>query len=275
MQSSLHIGFTKQYYTLWSIGTDQIRNANGTGYDTTNFVYLQNLSKDLHTAQEKAAALGATDLEPSHELYGRNQSFRERKPVFNFPEISDAQMLYRIYITNGNDYTAEQKAAAAERLLEIGAAGLLNVSYSGERTAEPELYMIANGDYSSAQYRLLAIAERESKMLQSGTEQTYVCEKNADSYGNIHFSGLGTVNFDCKQMYYNGFNYGLPIIDGKAGKVKGKKLTFTILYIADGADFKAINVRFTDAAVKKAKAVRTPEEKKAKRLARKLKRLAA
>ena len=80
MVTKMAIGFTTEYYTLWSISTD-IRYANEyTTYQVTNFVFIQNLSKDLDKAVAKAIEMGVTDTEVDTDLYGRKNSWNDRKP---------------------------------------------------------------------------------------------------------------------------------------------------------------------------------------------------
>ena len=78
----LAIGKSDKYYTLWAVSIQTNYNGNGTSYDTANSFFIQNLSRDLKTAQKKAQEMGVEDLEPDEELYGRKYiSYGESKQI--------------------------------------------------------------------------------------------------------------------------------------------------------------------------------------------------
>jgi len=95
----LAIGFTKVYFTLWDVSEPYKHHYGQGNLDwewRTNYEYLQNLSKDEQIAKDKAEhKFGVTNLEPDHDLYGRNSSFyisgekgtdRLPPPPWEFPE---------------------------------------------------------------------------------------------------------------------------------------------------------------------------------------------
>lgn len=66
----LKIGKTNQYYTLWSLSTDTRYNSQGLPYEVSQNRYIQNLSKDLKTAVNKAREMGCKDLQVDEDLRG-------------------------------------------------------------------------------------------------------------------------------------------------------------------------------------------------------------
>jgi hypothetical protein len=122
----LHIGFSTEFYTLWDVQSnpvyETVQTARGpvsyVAYYNTSYYYIQNLSKDLGQAQEKARQMGCTDLEPDTDLYGRgNRSFETRgkelipvlhwslfeTPVYNVQGKDIASFDYsETYVKRGN-----------------------------------------------------------------------------------------------------------------------------------------------------------------------------
>lgn len=88
---SLKIGFANTFYTLWDVSSEDCYSTtpNGVHYlSHTQRVstYLQNLSKTLDVAIEKAKEKGCTDLVPSDSLRGHSRSFSDTithpKPLY-------------------------------------------------------------------------------------------------------------------------------------------------------------------------------------------------
>jgi len=133
---SLHIGFTKTYYTLWSL-SEQHCEDSGYQYTRTTATYKQNLSKDLSQAQIKAAALGCSDLEPDKDLRGKKEfTFdTDRRRVAPFKTtlaayqtlFMNSGMAYNVFAANrenptpdGIEYLRSEFLFAIERLTEAG-----------------------------------------------------------------------------------------------------------------------------------------------------------
>jgi hypothetical protein len=228
MVTKMAIGFTTEYYTLWSISTD-IRYANEyTTYQVTNFVFIQNLSKDLDKAVAKAIEMGVTDTEVDTDLYGRKNSWNDRKPneidLEKLP-YCEKHDLFMICCANRTENTTEVRKKAVEVLLQKGYAVMVGSVLV---------------DINDAEY-LKAVKENwENRM--NYVELEFIMETNCDCQGgylNFQFSSI-------KECYYNGYTYCLPCVNGKGKKVKGKKIIVTEYTLQDRLPYDYFNGWFVE-----------------------------
>ena len=207
METSRHIGFTKEYYTLWDITTDVVWLNEYTSYNTIRYTYLRNLSKNELTAIEYARNMGATSLIPDHDLYGRNNSFEcnsEKKIDLKKLEKCEKSDLIMICCSNNIENTKDAREKAIEILLLKGYFEL----FEG---------IMVDSDYIND----IKTVYNNWVNRNNNIKLSFVAEHNPNSDGilyNYLFSG-GVV-----QNYYNGFNYYLPNVNGKGKRVKGKTI---------------------------------------------------
>jgi hypothetical protein len=245
----LRIGFSNKYYTLWDISEEIVYSELSGGtimcqptyatHMTVQYCYIQNLSLDLEKAQEKAKAMGCTNLTPDEELYGRNSNFYSDKSLvchlptqllstfefgkFRGREISTVgDLSYLLWY-----YNESGSVMAKKILLENG-----YVEVNKSKTDDPWIVLMSPEEYTSYKHGNQIKAEFESL-----DEVVVFVERNI--YLTTDISGenyiyVMDVNFkgeklrlefpEVKQMYYNGMIYYLPVINGKAKKVKGKNI---------------------------------------------------
>lgn len=212
------IGFTTQYYTLWDINVEKEYNTNHIGqvthtWDRINYCYLGNLSKTLEKAQEKAIERGCIDIEPNHELYGRNKSFQyttEKKVVKEGLKSSERSELLIICCSNIKENTKEAREAAVNVMLSKGYIEDVNG-------------VLVISEHVDAMKKWFS--DREA-FLNSNPETSFFIDKNVDSSGQVVTDRI-LLRFqnDVIAQYYNGYNYYLPKgLDGKAKRIKNKRI---------------------------------------------------
>lgn len=243
------IGFAGTYFTLWTVRTNTVWKTNpATGKHfaagtQTAYTYHQNLSKDEAKAIAKAKAKGCTNLTPDENLRGKRGTFVKYdwnppapKPagVFQFGKYSGATFAEvndpdYVFWYHNSQIPADNKKAAREYLLENCDD---YADYKGTIFHVEEIE------------RIKQIDETRAKLLKDGFIEG-VMERNITDFG-FTFCGVEILVglLPIKQMFYHDITYYLPIIDGKAKRVKGKKVRLTVStepnrYDPDGVDFVA------------------------------------
>lgn len=233
---ALAIGFTTQYYTLWDIEVRKEYNTNHLGQVTQTwnriiYTYLGNLAKDLVKAQGKAALRGCTDLEPNHDLYGRNNSFQtttDKKIVKDGLESCERSELLMICCSNNKENTKEAREAAVEVLLS-------------KKFVEEVNGILVISEHVEAMRKWFA--DRET-FLNSNIETSIFVDKNINQDGELDTTNMrlrfknGVV-----EQYYNGYNYYLPKgLDGKAKRIKNKEIELVDFTVTKECDDTPFNV---------------------------------
>lgn len=252
MKTTRAIGFANEYYTLWDVTSDVSytgTQGNYRAYETVYYVYIQNLSKDLTKAIEKAKIMGATCLEPNNDLYGRNGSWECQKrldsklpnnlsPFFEFgkytdkliSELTDMDYIKWYYSKTNNRYC--KKILLDNGYRELG------------------LDIVTQEEYDAAiNYETIQNIIRDNNCIE------VVCDKNLRigegfAYQRFNFKGIGFdfLFTEFKQMYYQGIEYALPLIGGKAKRIKGKtlKLYYDVIQQGFGVEYIVRNVEILD-----------------------------
>ena len=242
----LRIGFSKKYFTLWDVTTTtEFKNFEGLHlpFQKTYFHYLQNLSMDEKEAKRKAIFKGVENFEIDHDLFGRNASFFHKKELFSkIP--SDKSYFFEFGkfqgepIKNCTDFdylfwffNESQNIHAKAILLENGF-----VEHEGQ---------LLHGEHAKKiKLRNLVFKELEGK-----EEVQVEILSNIDGNNCFRFSYKNEVLWggfqgQTKAMFYNGITYYLPVIDGKAKKIKGKIVTVKIEKNGLEADFNVNKIIF-------------------------------
>jgi hypothetical protein len=228
------IGFTEKYYTLWYIRLDEvcITDSYGkhwiVGYDK-KYTYIKNISFELETAKSKYPGL---KIDP--ELKGLNSSFQKSYEEDLCPQI----MKFGKY--RGHDLN-EVVTKDFNYIL-----WLCENSYSQNAKFAKNLDAIKNHYQSILDAQNLEKSQREN-IFNEIAQKCYfefVPEKNISlsileydingngiQYGVLHYAidDYQSMSFifenDKYDVYeYNGYLYGLPLIKGKAKKIKGKSI---------------------------------------------------
>ena len=220
------IGFSNKYFTLWEKGMD-------------HWYYVKNISMDEETAKAKYPGLEV------------DRSFRGNRPIaFTKVEIPPFEGKFtkgrykgnkvknhadedymKWYVENGVYSTNEEKEAIIKEVESFG-----NWKWEVQKYD----YVDSDGEYRYGTIESFTrvvpqeeLDERERVIngLLSGTFEVLM-EKNLDGQGRYTYydkfdNWYEFIFGDFKEMYYAGYSYGLPLINGKAKRVKNKTLRLT------------------------------------------------
>lgn len=220
------IGFANKFFTLWSIDTEPVYTTDAygkhwlTGHNT-RYTYHKNISFDL----EKAKALYST-LEVREDLRGKTNSWTTENKEDLCPQIMkfgkyygkdvnellDLDFQYLIWICENKGYSSNGKYA--KNLPKV------QEHFKSIEDASNKLINDRNNTFeevlNSGSYEF--VAERNLK-INDGFAYIYVNEGNLCITFKFE---QGTFSYN----EYNGFAYGLPIVKGKAKRMKGKAVKF-------------------------------------------------
>ena len=220
------IGFTNKFFTLWSIDVEPVYTTDIcgkhwlTGHNTI-YTYHKNISFDI----EKAKLLYPT-LEIMEDLKGKTTSWTTENKEDLCPEIMKFGKYYK---HNIND------------LLVNDFQYLVWVCENNRHSSNGKYAM----NLSKIQNHFKAIEDAANKIiedknntfeaiLKSGVYE-FVAEKNLRIHDDIAYIivNIDDLNITFKfkagtfsYNEYNGFLYGLPIVNGKAKRMKGKIVKF-------------------------------------------------
>ena len=210
------IGFANKMYTLWS---KTFIETNRGGFNTYKFI--QNISKDLEVAKNKY---------PNAEIDLTLRGHREiTRMVFEKPKYNDDEFSFGKYagekIAESTDYKylawyygqIEHDTTRKEIIKSI--LEPLGYGFRGELCImDPETY----------KYYLeeKAIEEAAKKMVESGNIE-FVPEYNIDYEGEINVDGILYRFENFQEFFYSGYEYYLPVLNGKSKRIKNKKVIVT------------------------------------------------
>lgn len=213
------IGFGGTYYTGWQlIVTD--KDYHGQTIKVETYVYVKNLSTDREEACKK---WGTNDVDMS--LKGCTTFVREARPTYD-PEFFAFGKYEGKKICEVNDY----------RYLfwyynEVA-------GYDAARKEIIEKILLSSGEYALYKDKLVTLTEYEwhsnfdktynesKELLNSGLPFNIECTSSLDYCGH-YFDKHRIIEliFPFKEMWYNGYLYGLPVdAKGKTKRIKGKTL---------------------------------------------------
>lgn len=229
------IGFATKFYTLWDVTTETVvvnQNA-GAFYCVTKCTYIKNLSKNL----EKAKIQAGTDNIDLDLRGQRSFSYRSETKVDSkyFPygklaftlisESSDTWQLKRLAKDSKYPDNAQQ---ASNRLVELGF-----INFEGEFLTQDEINAILEKREMVANSKKEVEAICKAGVIEFFAEKNFKVVETEEGYEARYSIEVGSSTLylylpegEYKEMSYNGFEYALPIISGKAKKIKGKNVRF-------------------------------------------------
>lgn len=212
------IGFASEFYTLWRLDCEPYFDSQGRllGYHWRG-TFIKNVAKDIARVRELFPDLEIDTSLRGHHSFNTFEAHKEVFPddVFGFGKYkgqyieSCTDVEYLHWAWDGDYLTDANKVHAAVVLNQAG-------------------YHIIDGFlYSASQYDTLMQHREFENTINAGNPFNVLFESSLNNYGQYFFRGQ-VLNFkDYKTMYYNGYEYGLPIVNGKTKRIKGK--TFRIL----------------------------------------------
>lgn len=220
----LKIGFSRKYFTLWDVTESVQYAANGqTSRIVVHNVYIRNLAMDQERAFEKAKSFGVKQLVVDNSLFGKSGSF----DTVSYPkdEYQSWEFSFGKYrgedIRQSNDvgyltwlYKEIKDHSIHRDRLPIVVARVVELDNS---------YVVYNDELMTVEQME---KEKETEtMLQAINDNGYIdcfIERNPDGDGELWVDGVWVTFPRVKSQWYNGYTYYLPVIDGKAVRVKNK-----------------------------------------------------
>jgi len=234
------IGFATKFYTLWSIDKEGVyyTDSNGkswlVGYNMKYF-YHKNISTDL----VKAKSL-YPDLNVIEELRGKTQSWTSENKEDLCPHIMKFGK-YEGYdinelITKDFDYVLWicENRSGTNNGMYANELQIVKDYYQAIEDANKKAFDDRNKIFdtilSAGTYEF--VAEHNLK-LHEGFASIYLkVDEGYNMYVEFIFQlGAYTKNF------YNGYTYGLPVVKGKAKRMKGKTITLTFIKDENAEDY--------------------------------------
>lgn len=223
---ALAIGFGGTFYTLWDVTKEicysTINTANGPqsfpSYERYICTYYKNISKDIDKAKSLHPGVDVVE-----DLKG-SRSFEYQKLIELEPHLVNkgrnrGKLISELYFDDlifsyHAERCEERLSNITKRLSEIGAVYYEEVWYETQSKVDE----IKNNQ--------LAYQEKINffKSFADGRTITLEANKNLTSYGYLTVDGISYKFKDYKTLYYNGFEYGIPTINGVGKKIKGKMI---------------------------------------------------
>ena len=211
------IGFANKFYTLWDVTSKVVESKYSKDTLVTN-TYIKNISMDIDKVKELYPG-----VEIDESLRGHSCTFeytKERKEIntdkFNFgkyegkliSECTDKSYLCWFF----DNCDGERKQNAEARLVELGFVIKDDIIFTQEEIAKQEQIerMLSNKE------ELEIIFNRNLSIEFDSSDKCYGVYRNED--------GILFKFNDVKLNYYNGFEYGLPLVNGKAKRIKNKTI---------------------------------------------------
>lgn len=225
------IGFSEKFFTLWNMFGDEHRQ---------EFQYIKNISTDINVVKEKYP-----DVEIDYTLRGTSWIVREKKEqvlyegdVFQrgkycqrqIMECKDYDYMFWYYSNCANDHEQELILNVLEPI------GYRKYSYAVFFDGYEHLYNSIMTPEESKLYdeRQRKFNEILDRIKSEGKVEVTVTTNAEYQFDDNNYT-LCTedrivvlVANEAKEQYYNGYRYYLPIINGKAKRLKNKTVTLNV-----------------------------------------------
>lgn len=222
------IGFANKYFTLWNV-SEPFQRFTGTGqwYWEQTQTFVQNLGCNRNDAFNRARQLtGQREIHIDFSLKGKSMTFTKKteavckmpnnlSPFFEFGKYFDEK------ITENDDhkylkwYYEQTGNVHAEKVLIDSKKFVL---YKGDLVSRDEI------DHKMHVDKIFDVADNTDEL-------EVIATRNINTSG-VLFVNLDGVNLEfeigdkveTKYFTYNEYEYNLPVIDGKAKRIKNKKI---------------------------------------------------
>ena len=233
------IGFANKFYTLWDVKSEPlfttVKTANGDQSYRSGTHYICTYIKNVSTDVEKVAKL-YPNAPIDETLRGRSNSFEWAE---GYQRVEYANDVFSCGYNKGNsiadctdfrcldwawsnEYEQDRKANIEKALNNIGACVYDGRVYQSKELMQAEIDRIAK---TNSNIKRIADAYESMK---NGGVVTVEMNRNLSASGVAWIDDIYYKFNDYVVGYYNGYEYGLPAIDGKGKRVKGKSLELTV-----------------------------------------------
>ena len=217
------IGFANKYYTLWDIVKETRPLGNGHNYVITHFNYIKNISMEKDVAFAKFPGLPFDE-----NLRGHYSSWQTEKEVwdnvdiyrfgkYKYEKIDNSNLNYLSWYWD-NISDEAHKAFVENILTENG--------YEVREFSTGSKYLMSPEDLKAERNNMKEFNKKLEEVKNSDTLEL-VMTSNPDMYGYYRDGDVLYKFEEVKENYYNGFLYYLPVLKGKAKRVKNKTLVIT------------------------------------------------
>lgn len=216
------IGFATQFYTLWNVNTYPICDYKGKQIgERTQYNYIKNISKSLDEVKSNFPNT-PIDMSLKGEREFSRCSYYEKEVIpytcyqygqYKYQEIEDVNDNSYLCWYYRNGVSEEQKTYIENLLRKKGYVCEDNRIYTDQEVK----YQNEVDKYcdESNMFEFVSLTNLRSDDRITGF--TY-----DDKFETVFFS------FDeIKECYYNGYNYYLPLVNGKAKRIKNKRIRVT------------------------------------------------
>ena len=224
------IGFSNKYYTAWEIYSET-ETTNYGKREITHYQYIKNLSFDFDTAKSK------WNGDFIEGLRGKSHSFDTEKHIYD-PEVFSFGKYYGTLISENKDYDymnwyynqiCEENPTKQMEIIK-GILEPLGYVFEKYQCYSPDAWKVIQN------YRK-EIEEAKQRILNKDID--FIATSNLridiedETKGYIEDNHICYAFENVKELWYNGWNYGLPTINGKAKRIKNKKIIVTDFEIKD------------------------------------------
>lgn len=259
MEKMLKIGFANKYYTLWQLTERLVDTPCGGSEIIKEYTYVKNISMDEDTAKSKYPGVEYDD-----DLKGKTGSFTiyvkpkkvEYEPnVYHFGKYKGktfdeaGDVNYAIWFLETCGYRHgeyDRGLCLMEYLKKFGYVFEKHISeYDGGvfyRMQTPEeIKIIENAKNKHKEFVEDTLSGKPISIVPTKNldgNGNYVVKHNLDEIPDVVY------HFDkTKEMFYNGYSYWLPVIDGKAKRFKGKNIVVNDYTVSNDNGVLTINVK--------------------------------
>lgn len=221
MISQYKIGFANKFYTLWVMTQTNQYLGNGKTYIRTDYEFKKNISMTKEYAIKKYPG-----IEVDETLKGKTKSFSKEK--YEWTEFDKFRFgkYEGLTFEEANDYNY-----LAWYYKEIGALYQDHKDFA-KKVLEAHGYEI-DGDIVMSPEDV-----RERKEMRERTQEFIEMAENGELIEfvpetNLSFDGLYRQEMvifkfpEVKEMFYQGYEYYLPVVNGKTKRIKNKNVLVT------------------------------------------------
>ena len=217
------IGFANKFYTLWEITEETRPLGNGRSYLITNFTYIKNISMS-----REATIAKYPDVSIDENLRGKTRSWSSEKIIYDNVDTFRFGKYATMKIDNvfDTDYIAWYWDNVFEEHKDYVGEVLKAHGYEIREWGAGNKYLVSPEALENERKMNKAMNIMEAE-LKSGNFVHLFVERNLDYNGDYVENNI-TYHFpEVKENYYQGYEYYLPVVNGKQKRIKNKNLCIT------------------------------------------------
>jgi len=239
------IGFANKFYTLWEISTSRQSLGNGRYYQFTRYTYIKNISMDREVAFSKYPG-----IEFNESLRGKSKSWESCKTIWD--NVDTYRFGKYQYMKIGNfdlDYLAWYWDNVYDDHKKYVENILVDNGYVVENNHGHEI--ILSPSEVEERNQMKKKFQQQVDLISSSVILYLTPNHNIDYDGYYRDDDLVYHFQEVKENYYAGTYYYLPVLNGKAKRIKNKTLKITNFTYTINQQLNDINIEVLDFEVEK------------------------